>query len=39
MRQSLSADFKGEMGALDPEAIAGVLEEAWPIVRDSDELP
>ena len=38
MRQSLSADFKGEMGALDPEAIAGVLEEAWPIVRDSDEL-
>jgi len=37
MRQSLSPDFNGELGALDPEAIAAVVEEAWPTVRDSDE--
>ena len=38
MRQSLSPDFTGELGALDREAIACVVEEAWPTVRDSDEL-
>lgn len=27
-----------DMGALDPEAIASVREEAWPQVRDVDEL-
>ncbi|CAM2165893.1 ATP-dependent helicase Lhr and Lhr-like helicase [Paraburkholderia sacchari] len=27
-----------DMGALDPEAIASVREEAWPQVRDADEL-
>jgi len=27
-----------ELGALDPEAIASVREEAWPQVRDADEL-
>ena len=26
------------MGALDPEAIAEVVEESWPVVRDADEL-
>ena len=38
MRQSLSPDFTGELGALDREAIACVVEESWPTVRDSDEL-
>jgi ATP-dependent Lhr-like helicase len=38
LRQSLSPDFNGELGALDPEAISYVVEEAWPTVRDSDEL-
>ncbi|MFD1558265.1 DEAD/DEAH box helicase [Paraburkholderia silviterrae] len=27
-----------DLGALDPEAIASVREEAWPQVRDADEL-
>src|SRR3990172_13216082 len=27
-----------DLGALDPEAIACVREEAWPLVRDADEL-
>ena len=38
MRQSLPPEFKGELGTLEPEAISGVVEEAWPTVRDSDEL-
>lgn len=38
MRQSLSPDVTGELGALDQGAIACVVEEAWPTVRDSDEL-
>jgi ATP-dependent Lhr-like helicase len=28
----------GEIGALDPAAIAEVREESWPLVRDRDEL-
>ncbi|BAN50106.1 DEAD/DEAH box helicase [Metapseudomonas resinovorans] len=27
-----------DLGALDPEAIAAVAEEAWPLVRDADEM-
>jgi len=38
MRQSLPPGINGELGTLDPEALAGVIEEAWPTVRDSDEL-
>jgi len=28
----------GQIGALDPDAIAEVAREAWPVVRDADEL-
>jgi ATP-dependent Lhr-like helicase len=38
MRRSLPADLAGELGALSPAAIAEVAEEAWPVVRDPDEL-
>ena len=38
MRRSLPADLAGELGALDPAAIGEVAEEAWPVVRDADEL-
>ncbi|GJL56976.1 MAG: ATP-dependent DNA helicase [Nitrospirales bacterium] len=38
LRQVLSGDMGGELGALDPAAIAAVIEEAWPTVRDADEL-
>src|SRR5207245_6090241 len=38
MRRSLPPDLAGDLGALDPAAIAEVAEEAWPVVRDSDEL-
>jgi ATP-dependent helicase Lhr and Lhr-like helicase len=31
-------DLAGGIGALDPEAIAAVREQAWPDVRDADEL-
>ncbi|MEW6542214.1 MAG: DEAD/DEAH box helicase [Nitrospirota bacterium] len=38
MRRSLPPELAGEVGALSPEAIAEVAEEAWPVVRDPDEL-
>lgn len=38
MRRTLPADLAGHIGALDPEAIAAVRRESWPIVRDPDEL-
>lgn len=38
IRRTLSSDTVNEMGALDPAAIRQVSEEAWPVVRDPDEL-
>ena len=38
LRQVLPSDIGGELGALDPAAIDAVIEEAWPTVRDVDEL-
>jgi ATP-dependent helicase Lhr and Lhr-like helicase len=38
LRRSLSTDAFRDLGRLDPEAIAQVKSEAWPIVRDADEL-
>src|SRR5213594_1324128 len=38
MRRSLPPDLAGDLGALDPAAIAEVAEEAWPVVRVADEL-
>jgi ATP-dependent helicase Lhr and Lhr-like helicase len=38
MRRTLPPDMVGEFGALDPEAIDEVVREAWPLVRDADEL-
>ncbi|HVO97813.1 MAG TPA: DEAD/DEAH box helicase [Bryobacteraceae bacterium] len=38
IRRTLSSDTVNEMGALDPAAIQQVAEEAWPVVRDPDEL-
>ncbi len=38
MRRSLGFDAAEGPGALDPEAIAQVAAEAWPVVRDADEL-
>ena len=38
LRRSLSPDVAGKLGALDPAAIDAVVEEAWPVVRDADEL-
>src|SRR5207249_340421 len=38
MRRSLPPDLAGDLGALDPSAMAEVAEEAWPVVRDADEL-
>ncbi|MGH8699687.1 MAG: hypothetical protein ACREVR_00740, partial [Burkholderiales bacterium] len=38
MRRSLPPELAGDLGALSPEAIAEVTEEAWPVVRDPDEL-
>jgi ATP-dependent helicase Lhr and Lhr-like helicase len=38
LRRSLPADFAGGAGRLDPAAIATVTSEAWPDVRDADEL-
>lgn len=37
-RRWLSPAQASELGALDPQAIARVQEEAWPTVRDHDEL-
>ena len=38
MRRTLPPDLLGQVGALDPEAIDEVVREAWPVVRDADEL-
>jgi ATP-dependent Lhr-like helicase len=38
MRRVLPASVLEEVGALDPAAIAQVQQEAWPDVRDPDEL-
>src|SRR5580658_3805535 len=38
MRRVLPAAVLEEVGALDPAAIAQVQQEAWPDVRDADEL-
>ncbi len=38
LRRTLSADMVEGAGALDPEAIAQVAAESWPLVRDADEL-
>ena len=37
MRRTLGAD-PGDIGALDPAAIEEVQSEAWPVIRDADEL-
>ncbi|WP_455378361.1 DEAD/DEAH box helicase, partial [Petrachloros mirabilis] len=38
LRRTLPAELAGEVGALDPVAIDEVAREAWPVVRDADEL-
>lgn len=38
MRRSLPPELADAVGALDPAAIAEVEAEAWPVVRDPDEL-
>ena len=38
MRRTLSVKALRDLGRLDPEAIAQVRSEAWPLVRDVDEL-
>jgi ATP-dependent Lhr-like helicase len=38
MRRTLPPELAGQIGALDPDAIAEVAREAWPVVRDADEL-
>jgi ATP-dependent Lhr-like helicase len=38
LRRTLRTDVTDGAGALDPEAIRTVAEEAWPLVRDADEL-
>jgi ATP-dependent Lhr-like helicase len=38
LRRTLPETVLGEIGHLDPAAIAQVREEAWPDVRDADEL-
>ncbi|MDQ6704647.1 MAG: DEAD/DEAH box helicase, partial [Acidobacteriota bacterium] len=38
MRRSLPPELAGQLGALSPDAIAEVVAEAWPVVRDPDEL-
>jgi ATP-dependent Lhr-like helicase len=38
MRRSLPAAVLGEIGRLDPAAIEAVCDEAWPDVRDAEEL-
>jgi ATP-dependent Lhr-like helicase len=37
-RRSLALDEVKDLAKLDPLAIAQVVEEAWPVVRDADEL-
>jgi ATP-dependent Lhr-like helicase len=38
LRSTLRADFSEGAGALDPEAIAQVVAEAWPPMRDAEEV-
>ena len=38
MRRMLPESVLNEVGALDPEAIAEVRQDAWPEARDADEL-
>jgi len=38
LRRTLTPEDAAGLGALDPEAIAQVAEESWPVVRDADEL-
>jgi ATP-dependent Lhr-like helicase len=38
MRRSLPEEITGEAGALDADAIRLVAEEAWPPMRDADEV-
>ena len=38
MRRSLPPELADAVGALDPAAIAEVSAEAWPVVRDPDDL-
>ncbi|OQW35963.1 MAG: hypothetical protein A4C66_12760 [Nitrospira sp. HN-bin3] len=38
LRRTLPPELLGEIGALDPKAIAEVVRESWPVVRDVDEL-
>jgi ATP-dependent Lhr-like helicase len=38
MRRTLSAEAFRDLSKLDPEVIAQVKAEAWPLVRDADEL-
>jgi ATP-dependent Lhr-like helicase len=38
MRRSLPEAVLGEIGRLDPDAIAEVCSDAWPDVRDAEEL-
>jgi ATP-dependent Lhr-like helicase len=38
MRRTLPADYEAGAGALSPDAIAQVAAEAWPPMRDADEL-
>jgi ATP-dependent Lhr-like helicase len=37
-RRTLSIESVRDLGRLDPEAIEKVRKEAWPLVRDADEL-
>lgn len=38
LRRTLPPGLAGQLGALDEAAIREVAEEAWPVVRDADEL-
>jgi ATP-dependent helicase Lhr and Lhr-like helicase len=38
LRRTLTPEDAAGLGALDPEAIAQVAAESWPVVRDADEL-
>ena len=38
LRRTLAPELAADAGALDPQAIAQVASEAWPQVRDADEL-
>ncbi|MDT3776644.1 DEAD/DEAH box helicase [Nitrospira sp. MA-1] len=38
LRRTSPASFDGNIGTLDGAAIEAVIDEAWPLVRDADEL-